>query len=145
MYVTHEQLHKELSEQDQRWDQKLANWLSVLRTDIENFKVVIIEEFKKESQLQRIYFQQDMEIIMKKQREEFGAEMTRHMTALSEEYQWRLSAVGEKVDLTWEKCERKYIELAETDKTLAEKVTLLEEYLPRRSSRKGRASRRTKK
>jgi hypothetical protein len=63
-----------LAEQEQRFDQKFTDWLSVIRTDIENFKIVIIEEMEKKLQLQRFYFQQDMEIIMKKQREEFNAD-----------------------------------------------------------------------
>jgi hypothetical protein len=119
-----------LAEQEQRFDHKLADWLSVIRTDIENFRIIIFQEMRKESELQRFYFQQHMEEVMVKQREQFNADITRHMTALGEEYQWRLSATGEKVDLIWEKCERKYVELEQKDMLLAEKVALLEEYLP---------------
>jgi hypothetical protein len=50
--------------------------------------------------------------------------------------------VGEKVDLTWEKCERKYVVLEQNDMLLAEKVALLEEYLPSSSARRGIAQHR---
>ncbi len=108
MCVTQEQLHKEF----------------------ENFTIVIIQELRKELELQRSYFRQDMEIMMKKQREEFNADVVRHMSVLAGEYQWRLATVGEKLDMTWEKCEREHDAFEQKDMTLADKVALLEEYLP---------------
>lgn len=112
MYVTPEQLHKEL----------------------ENSTIVIIQELRKELELQRSYFRQDMEEfcekILKKQREEFNVDVVRHMSVMAGEYQWRLATVGEKVDMTWEKCEREHGAFEQKEMTLADKVALLEEYLP---------------
>ncbi len=112
MYVTQEQLHKEL----------------------ENSRAILIDEFRKESELQRYQFRQDMEEffekLLKKQREEFNIDVVRHMSVLADEYQWRLAAVGEKVDMTWEKCEREHGVFEQKEMTLADKVALLEEYLP---------------
>ncbi len=148
MEVTREQLHEKLDGLENKLsinidtirnnlqefradiDTHFVDWLSTIRTDIENSRIVAIEEFKKESQLQRYYFRQDMEIMMKKQREEFNADITRHMSVLAGEYQWRLATVGEKVDMTWEKCEREHGVFEQKDMTLADKVALLEEYLP---------------
>lgn len=124
----------DLAERYEKWGRQLSEWVTILRTDMENHKIVFFQEMRKESELQQLKFVQRMEehgeIILKKNREQFNEDMTRHMTALGEEYQWRLAAVGEKVDLTWEKCERKYVELEQKDMVLAEKVALLEEYLP---------------
>lgn len=130
MHVTQEQLHNEIIGLESRFNDKLGEWISVLRIDMENQRIVFENSMQKQMQLQRFYFQKDMEELMVKQREQFNADIARHMTTLGEEYQWRLSAVGEKVDLTWEKCERKYVELDQKDLVLAEKVALLEEYLP---------------
>lgn len=112
MYVTQEQLHKEL----------------------ENSTIVIIQELRKELELQRSCFRQDMEEfcenLLKKQREEFNADVVRHMSVMAGEYQWRLATVVEKVDMTWEKCEREHGAFEQKEMTLADKVALLEEYLP---------------
>ena len=108
MNVTQEQLHKELGN--------------------------LIDELRKESELQRFQFRQDMEEsnekLLKKNREEFNADIVRHMSVLAGEYQWRLATVGEKVDMTWEKCEREHGAFEQKEMTLADKVALLEEYLP---------------
>jgi hypothetical protein len=112
MHVTQEQLHKEL----------------------ENSRAILIDEFRKESELQRYKFRQEMEEfcekLLKKQREEFNVDVVRHMSVLAGEYQWRLATVGEKVDMTWEKCEREHGAFEQKEMTLADKVALLEEYLP---------------
>lgn len=139
MYVTQEQLHKEL----------------------ENSRAILIDEFRKESELQRYKFRQEMEEfcekLLKKQREEFNADVVRHMSVMAGEYQWRLATVGEKVDMTWEKCEREHGAFEQKDMTLADKVALLEEYLPTyprnhkgigqagRKSEKRRANKKTRK
>ncbi|MBP6974736.1 MAG: hypothetical protein KBB54_02210 [Candidatus Pacebacteria bacterium] len=108
MNVTQEQLHKELGN--------------------------LIDELRKESELQRYQFRQDMEEsnekLLKKNREEFNADIVRHMSVLAGEYQWRLATVVEKVDMTWEKCEREHGAFERKEMTLADKVALLEEYLP---------------
>lgn len=135
MYVTQEQLHKEL----------------------ENSRAILIDEFRKESELQRYKFRQDMEEfcekLLKKQREEFNVDVVRHMSVLAGEYQWRLATVGEKVDMTWEKCEREHGVFEQKEMTLADKVALLEEYLPTyprnhkgaaQASRKGNYQRKSK-
>lgn len=70
------------------------------------------------------------EKILKKQREEFNADVAHHMSVLVGEYQWRLATVVEKVDMTWEKCEREHGAFEQKEMTLANKVALLEEYLP---------------
>ena len=132
------ELNLRFTEQNLKFERILADWLIVTRTDIENFRIVTVQEFRKESELQRYQFRKDMEEfnekLLKKHREEWNVDMARYMSALGEEYQWRLAAVGEKVDMTWEKCERKYVELERKDMTLADKVTLLEEYLPNHPS-----------
>lgn len=58
--------------------------------------------------------------------EKFRHDMERYMGSLNEDYQSRLSAVGEGVTGTWEKCERKYIELGEVDKKLDTRVERIE-------------------
>jgi hypothetical protein len=112
MYVTQEQLRKEL----------------------EDSRAILIDELRKESELQRYQFRQDMEEffekLLKKQREEFNEDVVRHMSVLAGEYQWRLATVVEKVDMTWEKCEREHGAFEQKELTLADKVALLEEYLP---------------
>lgn len=130
MCVTQEQLHKEL----------------------ENSRAILIDEFRKESELQRYKFRQEMEEfcekLLKKQREEFNADVVRHMSVMTGEYQWRLATVGEKVDMTWEKCEREHGAFEQKDMTLADKVALLEEYLPtypRNHKGMGQAGRKSEK
>ncbi|MCF7865467.1 MAG: hypothetical protein K9M11_03105 [Candidatus Pacebacteria bacterium] len=112
MHITPEQLHREL----------------------EDSRVVLINELRRESEIQRYQFRQDMEEfyekLLKKQREEFNADVVRHMSVLAGEYQWRLATVVEKVDMTWEKCDREHGAFEQKEMTLANKVALLEEYLP---------------
>ena len=122
MYVTQEQLHKEL----------------------EDSRAILLDELIKESELQRYQFRQDIEDffekLLKKQREEFNEDVVRHMSVLAGEYQWRLATVVEKVDMTWEKCEREHGAFEQKEMTLADKVALLEEYLPTyRRNHKGAA------
>ncbi len=148
-YVTHEELETMLDtrfrEHSKSFEDKLAEFVALLRLDIENQGIIYTNEMKKQLQLQRLWFQEDMKKQMKetldealekaltKQRLQFNEDTARHIGALTEEYQWRISAVGEKVDLIWEKCERKYAEIDTKINSHEEKLEWLGEFLPKNS------------
>ncbi len=92
------------------------------------------EQLEKSMAQIRLWIQEDtrriVEELLLAQRDGFNMDVVRHMSVLAGEYQWRLSALGEKVDLTWEKSERKYAESDKHDMLMSEKVALLEQYLP---------------
>lgn len=92
------------------------------------------EQLEKQIQTLRLLIQEDtrriVEEILLVQREGFNTDVVRHMSVLAGEYQWRLATAVEKVDMTWEKCEREHGTFERNEMTLAEKVALLEEYLP---------------
>jgi hypothetical protein len=92
------------------------------------------EQLEKHIEMLRLWIQEDIrrifEEVLSAQRESFNTDVVRHMSVLAGEYQWRLAVVSEKVDTTWEKCEREHGVFEQKEMTLAEKVALLEEYLP---------------
>lgn len=104
------------------------------------------EQLEKSMAQIRLWIQEDTRRIVEElllvQRDGFNMDVVRHMSVLAGEYQWRLSALGEKVDLTWEKSERKYAESDKHDMLMSEKVALIEQYLPMHPRQhKGRAQR----
>lgn len=98
-YVTHEELETILDirfrEHSESFEGKLAEFVALLRLDIENQGIIYTNEMKKQLQLQRLWFQEDtkrivdeaLEKALTKQRLQFNEDTARHIRALTEEYQ----------------------------------------------------------
>ncbi len=124
MHVTAEEFKKAMSLVDARFS-KIDCCFDRLESEASDAFSFVRECME----VQRQAYADDFKRYFKEQNILFNARIERYICTLSEDFQSKLQAVGEKVDLTWEKCERKYQDLDENDRMLEKRVVRAESEL----------------